>query len=123
MLDLAERWDMPLLLSEVGYPSLPWASAHPWNYVATGDARADHEAQARSYRAFFAAWTDAVTDRAGRAEGFFCYHWDPYHHGEDDDTGYGILGKPSHDVIRQGFQRIRAAGAAATGSSPEASTK
>ena len=27
--------------------------------------------------------------------GFCVYRWDPYHHGDDHDTGYGILGKPA----------------------------
>ncbi|MCH7603237.1 MAG: hypothetical protein IIB54_10755 [Planctomycetes bacterium] len=57
LIDFAREQDLPLLLSEVGYPSLPWANAHPWNYVA-GKKKADHALQARCYEAFFAAWAD-----------------------------------------------------------------
>ncbi len=39
---------------------------------------------------------------------------DPYHRGGDEDTGYGIRGKPALGLIRQGFDRIRAA----TGATP-----
>ena len=95
-----------MLLSEVGYPSLPWASAHPWNYVASAGTKADHDAQARSYRAFFTAWSDVFARRDTGTLGFFCYYWDPYHHGQDEDTGYGIHGKPSEPVVRDGFRRI-----------------
>ncbi|MHC5003048.1 MAG: glycoside hydrolase family 113 [Planctomycetota bacterium] len=101
LITLATDWQRPLMLGEVGYPSLPWASAHPWNYVAPKGTAADHAAQARCYRAFFAAWREAVVDRNTPVRGFFCYHWDPYHHGQGDDTGYGFDGKPAYGIIRQ----------------------
>ncbi|MHC4990844.1 MAG: glycoside hydrolase family 113 [Planctomycetota bacterium] len=107
LLAFARGWNKPLMLGEVGYPSLPWASAHPWNYVAPSGTLADHEAQARCYRAFFATWSDALGDpRESRVRGMFCYHWDPYHQGQDTDTGYGIFGKPSEDIVRRGYSRI-----------------
>ena len=43
----------------------------------------------------------------GPVAGFFCYRWDPYHHGQKTDTGYGIEGKPAVAIVRAGFQRIR----------------
>ncbi|MCZ6834222.1 MAG: hypothetical protein O7G85_00465 [Planctomycetota bacterium] len=106
LLQFANDWDMPMLLSELGYPSLPWANAHPWNYVADG-INADHEMQARCYEAFFEAWAETIADLEGPAAGFTCYHWDPYHRGRSKDTGYGIEGKPSKRVIMEGFERIK----------------
>jgi hypothetical protein len=106
MLAYARRWDMPLFLSEVGYPSLPWAGAHPWNYVAKGED-ADHAAQARAYGAFFDAWAPEMARGDDSVLGFFCYAWDPYHRGQSWDTGYGVDGKPAMAVIRDGFARIR----------------
>jgi hypothetical protein len=103
----AADWERPLLLSEVGYPSLSWATAHPWNYVADG-ATADHEAQARGYRAFFEAWREPVAEPANPVLGFHCYHWDPYNRGGRHDTGYGIQGKPAANVVRAGFAEINA---------------
>ena len=97
--------DLPLILSEVGYPSLPWANAHPWNYVA-GKNKADHAMQARCYEAFFASWAQTFSDIEGPAAGFFCYHWDPYHRGHSSDTGYGVMGKPAKKVIERGFKKI-----------------
>ena len=105
LVNFAQEQELPLLLSEVGYPSLPWANAHPWNYVAEGE-RADHEMQARCYEAFFAAWGPAFADPSNSATGFFCYHWDPYHHGHSNDTGYGVQGKPALKIIERGFRDI-----------------
>lgn len=105
LLRFARRHDRPLLMTEVGYPSLPWANAHPWNYVANGES-ADHEAQARCWQAFFHAWTEKLSEPEGPAAGFFAYHWDPHHAGGAYDTGYGFRGKPSDQVLRDGFTRI-----------------
>lgn len=106
LLRTAREHGKPLMLSEVGYPSLPWANAHPWNYVADGN-RSDPAAQARSWRAFFEAWRDTIADPGSAVLGFCGYRWDPYHRGENDDTGYGIRGKPAHEVIRGGMRAIR----------------
>jgi hypothetical protein len=107
LLETADRWDRPLLLSELGYPSLPWANAHPWNYVPEDDTKTDHEAQARCWRAFFRAWSETIADPTNDVLGFCGYRWDPYHHGEEHDTGYGIAGKPAWAVVRDGFAEIR----------------
>ena len=106
LIQFSEDWDMPLLLSEVGYPSLPWANAFPWNYVAKGE-KADHDMQARCYEAFFAAWSDEIADVDNQIAGFTCYHWDPYHRGQKTDTGYGVRGKPAKKVIERGFEEIK----------------
>lgn len=51
----------PIILTEIGYPTLPWALKSPWNYVAAGPkAKADPLAQAAGYRAFLAAWEDLL---------------------------------------------------------------
>jgi hypothetical protein len=107
LLRFAEKWEKPLLLSEVGYPSVPWASAHPWNYVVDKGSTADHEAQARCWRAFFRAWTQIFADPELPAAGFFGYCWSPYYHGDDWDTGYGIKGKPAYDIVRRGMANVR----------------
>lgn len=109
LLSYAEKAERPLLLSEVGYPTLPWAHQHPWNYVKKDGVSADAEAQAKCWRAFFRAWADEFgdADPHSPAAGFFAYHWDPYHHGQEWDSGYGIDGKPSYEIVRNGIARIR----------------
>jgi hypothetical protein len=109
LLTFAERWDRPLILSEVGYPSVSWASAHPWNYVVEKGAKADHVAQARCWRAFFRAWTNTLADPELPAAGFFGYCWSPYYHGDEWDTGYGIEGKPAYGIIKRGMANVREA--------------
>ena len=110
LLAAAEKWDRPLLLSEVGYPSLEWSAAHPWNYVAKPGMQGDPEAQARAWRAFFRAWTPAISNPDEPVIGVCGYRWDPYNRGGVDDTGYGLIGKPAHDVVRAGFAAIEQAG-------------
>jgi len=106
MLEHAADWKKPLVITEVGYPTVPWATAHPWNYVTKDDTPADHDAQARGYRAFFEAWRDVWLDERSPALGFYCYHWDPYHSGGPADHGYGVVGKPSLGIIRAAFDDI-----------------
>lgn len=110
LLKVARQWERPLLLSEVGYPSLPWASAHPWNYVAKQGSKADHKAQAKCWRAFFKAWLETFRSPPAEspAAGFFGYCWSPYYHGDAWDTGYGIEGKPAYETVRNGFALMRA---------------
>ncbi|MHC4217405.1 MAG: glycoside hydrolase family 113 [Planctomycetota bacterium] len=109
LLQFARSRDRPLMLMEVGYPSLPTAAVHPWDYVPRGEVTTDHDAQARCYRAFFDAWTPTLTRPGSPALGFHCYLWDPYDHGDTPDTGYGVKGKPALDVIGEAFARIREA--------------
>jgi hypothetical protein len=107
MLAFARAEHKPLVLMELGYPSLPWAAAHPWDYVARDNAKVDQAAQARCYRAFFDAWTDSFLMPGSPAIGFNCYKWDPYSRGGADDTGYGVRGKPALAIIRRAFEHIR----------------
>ena len=107
MLKTADRYGKPLVLTEVGYPSLPTAAAHPWDYVNRDGLDADHNTQALCWRAFFQSWSRIISRTDNNAIGFFAYHWDPYNHGGNDDTGYGMNGKPSMEVIRRGFAKIR----------------
>ncbi len=106
LLRWARAQDRSFVLMELGYPSVPWAAAHPWDYVPRGDTVADHDAQARCWKAFFLAWSDVFTRPDTPALGFNCYYWDPYHHGEDFDTGYGVRGKPSRKIIEDAFARM-----------------
>lgn len=105
----AELYDRPLILSEIGYPTRALATARPWDYVAAEDELADHDAQARGWDAFFRAWSKTIADPDNLLAGFFGYCWDPYHHGQPRDTGYGLRGKPAHDILLTGFEHIRQA--------------
>lgn len=106
LLRFAGEQGRPVLISEIGYPSLPWGLKDPWNYVVKegdGVSEPDYGVQAQGFNAFFAAWDDAWGVDA-LAAGFFCYEWKvgrgrtPF--------GYGVSGKPAEDVWRRAFREI-----------------
>jgi hypothetical protein len=80
----------PILITEVGYPSVTGALAAPWDYTADGPV--DLDAQRRGYQAFATALaaTPSVT-------GVFFWIWDGP--GGPDDRGYTVRGKPAAAVL------------------------
>jgi hypothetical protein len=106
VLDFAATQQKPVFLTEIGYPSLPWGLKDPWNYVNTKDATSTPEVQERGYKAFLAAWDDLLLHKPepGRFAGVCFYEWDVYQSGGPTDTGYGIRGKPTHDLLRNWLQ-------------------
>lgn len=107
----AERYDRPLIISEVGYPSLSTGAAFPWNYTDTSGGTFDPATQARAWEAFLNAWRETIPND-DRAAGFFGYRWDPYHAGERTDTGYGVRGKPAQRFLERAFKEWRSPEAA-----------
>ncbi|MCE9591334.1 MAG: hypothetical protein K8S99_12510 [Planctomycetes bacterium] len=102
VLGFSRAMGRPVLLTEIGYPSLSWGLKDPWNYVGSG-ATPDAEPQRRGYRAFLAAWDDLLrlSPQPEQLAGVFFFKWDPYYNGGPDDTGYGVLGKPALPVLEQ----------------------
>jgi len=81
----AAKTGKPLILTEVGYPSVDGGAAHPWDY--TSDAAVDVEEQRRAYHALADAW-------AGTAlAGAFVWEWSG--DGGNHDGGYTPRGKPA----------------------------
>ena len=114
----------PLFITEIGYPSLPWALKDPWNYVNSSEAKPGCRGRRRpADRAFLSAWKDLLTPPRAAAPatapaapaarddffaGCYFYEWDPYNSGGPDDTAYGVRGKPAYDLLKnflakQGF--------------------
>jgi hypothetical protein len=94
----AADMDMPFVITEIGYPTLPWALKDPWNYVADSGVAPDPQPQARGYAAFCRAWSNRLSPDSHCA-GVLFYNWDPYHQGGPGDTGYGIRGKPAYTIV------------------------
>lgn len=84
----------PLVISEIGYPSLDGASAWPWD--ETRKAPVDLEEQRIAYEAFVRAW-DGVSFLRG------AYWWNWFGWGGPKDTGYTPRGKPAARVIERWF--------------------
>jgi len=101
VMEFAKEKDRPILITELGYPSLTWALKDPWNYVKGTDGQMDSTPQARGYESFLKAWAGPLKASNSRFAGVYFYCWDPYHHGGSEDTGYGIRGKPAYDLLRQ----------------------
>ena len=110
LLRFARQVDRPVVLTEVGYPSLPWALQEPWNYVTDVQTEATPQIQAMGYAAFLSGFGVALQqppsldDGRPALAGVFFYRWDVYHHGGPTDTGYGIRGKPAEDLLHQWMQ-------------------
>lgn len=110
LLSASARYDRPVLLSEVGYPSLSTGAAYPWNYTSSSGGRFDPDTQARAWQAFINAWDGVMASNDARFAGFFGYRWDPYYAGQRNDRGYGVRGKPAHELLRNAFGRWTARG-------------
>jgi len=102
---LAREVGLPLLLTEIGYPSKVTAAAKAW-CVCPHEAL-DPDLQATLLDAFL-----QVVDRAEAAppgelglpfEGFFLWNW--FGLGGPDDGGFTPPGKPAEQVVRSWFQR------------------
>ncbi len=102
--DLVARWalirehlglwlqtvDRPLVITELGYPSVDGAAQAPWDY--TGAQPVDLEEQRRCFQAFYEVWADAP-ELAGV---FFWNWWGP---GGPTDRWYTPRGKPAMHVV------------------------
>ncbi|MEX1090555.1 MAG: hypothetical protein WEC36_15195 [Phycisphaeraceae bacterium] len=107
LLAYARQQQRPILFTEVGYPSLPWALREPYNYILKPGVAARHDVQAMGLGSFLAAWGDLLRPKQPAAEkesplaGAFFYSWEPRGTGDARDYGYGIKGKPALSVLRK----------------------
>lgn len=91
LLEHARRVGKPLVISEVGYPSLDGGAAWPWD--ETRKAPVDLEEQRRAYAAFVTAWSQTPELRG-------VYFWNWFGFGGPLDTNYTPRGKPAAEVLR-----------------------
>ncbi|NJK88886.1 MAG: hypothetical protein HC923_05420 [Myxococcales bacterium] len=85
----------PVVITEIGYPSLDGAAAWPWD--ETRDAPIDVDEQARAYSAFVRAW-------AGTPGIDGVYFWNWFGNGGVRDGNYTPRGKPAADVLKDWFR-------------------
>ncbi|MBK6684354.1 MAG: hypothetical protein IPG45_07760 [Deltaproteobacteria bacterium] len=91
LLDHATRVGKPLVISEIGYPSLDGGAVWPWD--ETRKAKVDLEEQRRAYAAFVTAWS-----RTPGLRGVYFWNW--FGFGGPLDTNYTPRGKPAAEVLR-----------------------
>ena len=94
-----KKVNMPILFTEVGWPSQEGCAKEPWNYY--GSTKPDCETQTMCFDAFFRTWRDEPT-----ISGFLIWEWrnEAYQVGGDKDFSYVPCGKPVMRVIREFFQ-------------------
>lgn len=80
----------PLLITEIGYPSLSTAARTPWDYTG---GKLDLQQQRLCYRAFIEAWRGSPA-----LAGTFLWIWEPGR-GGPADRGYAWRGKPAEVEI------------------------
>lgn len=91
----AAKHARPLLLTEVGYPSLQGGATWPWHYGR--EAPVDLVEQANAYRAFIQIWR--APSPAFR--GVFFWNWEGL--GGPLDAGYTPRGKPAAALLQRWY--------------------
>ncbi len=89
----AAKTKKPLVITEIGWPSVDGGAVHPWDYTASGDV--DLEEQRRAYRAFARAW--------GRSSLAGVFFWEWSGAGGAHDRGYTPRDKPAECVLASWF--------------------
>jgi hypothetical protein len=90
---------MPLMFSELAYPSQLGCAKEPWNYYAS--TTPDPDTQAMCFEAFFKVWRDEPA-----VAGVLVWEWRNYEntaYQPDKDTGYRIDGKPAMKYVQEFF--------------------
>jgi hypothetical protein len=88
LLAYAKDQGKPLVITELGYPSVDGGAVTPWDYTRKGDV--DLEEQRRAFAGFASAWSGSAL------AGMFVGDWEA---GGTSDRGYSPRGKPAADVL------------------------
>ncbi|WP_432798959.1 glycoside hydrolase family 113 [Poriferisphaera sp. WC338] len=111
LIQFSTQTQRPILFTEVGYPTLPWALSKPWNYINTDNIPANTAAQAQGYQSFLTAFAADLNrqqnyqyNKQQPFAGVFFFKWDVFSNGGPTDTGYSIQGKPAETVLRNYLQ-------------------
>jgi hypothetical protein len=98
---LAERWQRPVLFTEVGYTARPDPAIRPWEWPDTmHDVVVDEAAQAEAYLALLAPVIDEP-----RFSGFFVWRQfaDPDDVSQEAAWGFPVVGKRAELVVRDAY--------------------
>ena len=95
---ISERYAKPVLLTEVGFPSVATAATEPWRQT---NAPLDLELQRRCYETVFRAFA-----REPWFAGMYWWKWPTHGRGGLFDASYNPIGKPALDVVREWYQRL-----------------
>ncbi len=96
MLRFSGEVGRPLVLTEVGYPSVDTSTMKPWDYTAV--SHPNHVEQLVGFRAL----VDAFSEPDSSFGGLFVWH--AWGYGGDADTSYAFWDKPSEQLLKRWFQ-------------------
>ncbi len=94
---LAQKWNKPIMFTEIGYKSVPNSFNHPWDYNMGGGF--DETTQANAYEALFSYWNSQSF-----INGVMLWDWssDP-NAGGQGDTGYTPQNKKAQQIMTNWF--------------------
>ena len=95
LVQFARKTAKPVILTEVGYPSVDSAAVRPWDYTARSNPNPN--AQLAAFRSLAVTWTLDDPTASGFAGLFIWHGWG---HGGAEDVSYPIWGKSSERLIR-----------------------
>ncbi len=97
---VSERWDRPVLFTEIGYKSHTASTARPWRWEIEGDP--DAELQAAAYEAAFATFWDLPW-----FAGFYWWKWHPVGAPvRDRRRNFTPQGKPAEEVMKRYYRKV-----------------
>jgi len=95
LLEFARSKERPLILTEVGYPSVDSAAVKPWDY--TSKSGPNSLQQLAAYRSLVDAWVTPSADFGG------VFIWHGWGRGGELDTSYSFWDKPSQQLVKSWF--------------------
>ena len=98
---LSEKWDKPLILTEIGCRSILGGAQNPWDWQRQGPVDLDVQ------RNFYEAALRAVADQSW-LRGIYWWQWSPEpEDGGPDDAGYTPHGKPAEQALASWYLRLK----------------
>lgn len=98
LLQWQDRWEKPLLFTEIGYMSQSGVAGHPWNYVSKETI--DLEEQRRCYEALQLVWEGET-----KLAGLYLWIWEPDKYGSSD-RGYNFARKPAEGIVHDWYSSL-----------------
>jgi GT2 family glycosyltransferase len=97
---LRERWELPVLIAEIGFRSSTGGLYHPWDWQRSDQP--DPSRQAAAYEASY-----EILSAEGSIAGIYWWDWPAdLARAADDPTSYTAYGKPAGDVARRWNRRL-----------------
>ncbi|MBX9766744.1 MAG: hypothetical protein K2X47_05685, partial [Bdellovibrionales bacterium] len=97
LVTVSQKWNRPLHITEIGYPSRHGASQDPWAIPSPSVAKPDWQIQEKCFRAYWHAWENRkeIVHTGIWASGDPKESTSPY--------GFEVIGKPAGHLLKKFF--------------------